>query len=289
MVMDLGTTTIVAGQGDFSAYNYGNNGANWPAPSPAQVGYISKGQRDVAYVNGDWEKPLLALWAQWANWGTTLYGYPSLPFPNYEFIWDIFDLPQADYNQFSLGDDRITAMNRAQNHQYPFPNNEGIPSWDRPKIDTFNGGVYTPAAAFAHYLTGKGKKMNFPIERLNIKPNVKAMPQFIGVLTSSPMGQTTVDFNVPYATAKDSWVAGNTVGEITLRIVGILVKSTSGQWSFRGEIRAYDDLYDFNPSNHRTETAEGMTRLGSEVGQKFKDTTPYPIGIPGAIPVNISG
>ena len=55
MVMDLGTTTIVAGQGDFSAYNYGNNGANWPAPSPAQVGYISKGQRDVAYVNGDWE------------------------------------------------------------------------------------------------------------------------------------------------------------------------------------------------------------------------------------------
>ncbi|MBN0273741.1 lipid II-degrading bacteriocin, partial [Pseudomonas aeruginosa] len=64
---------------------------------------------------------------------------------------------------------------------------------------------------------------------------------------------------------------------------------TSGQWSFRGEIRAYDDLYDFNPSNHRTETAEGMTRLGREVGQKFKDTTPYPIGIPGAIPVNISG
>ncbi|HEQ1795185.1 TPA: lipid II-degrading bacteriocin, partial [Pseudomonas aeruginosa] len=52
---------------------------------------------------------------------------------------------------------------------------------------------------------------------------------------------------------------------------------------------AYDDLYDFNPSNHRTETAEGMTRLGREVGQKFKDTTPYPIGIPGAIPVNISG
>ncbi|MNJ69465.1 Colicin-M [compost metagenome] len=87
-----------------------------------------------------------------------------------------------------------------------------------------------------------------------------------------------------YDVRKDSFPSGWTLGNITLRAVGTAVVDKEGNWSFSGAIRAFDDVYDANPSTHRDWLGEKATGFLSKVLQST-----YAIKIPGEIPITASG
>jgi hypothetical protein len=149
----------------------------------------------------------------------------------------------------------------------------------------FSGGVVTPFHALAHSLYGGGKSMTFPLGNIGLKLDVRNVPSVMTAIQNArPVGTTSIDVSFPYDTAKDSSSAWLTLGNITLRVVGKVEKNSSGSWTFKGEVRAFNDRYDANPSTHRSWLGEKLTAL---LG-KFP-LTPYEVVISGSLPVTVNG
>lgn len=73
------------------------------------------------------------------------------------------------------------------------------------------------------------------------------------------------------------------LGNIQLRLQGELSVSKDG-YTFSGTLKSFDDLYDFNPSDHRSAVGEALTRLGSRLPGR-----PYAIEIRGQKEINEAG
>jgi hypothetical protein len=83
-----------------------------------------------------------------------------------------------------------------------------------------------------------------------------------------------------YDTADSSYISGAYLGNISLKLEGDFTRHADGSWDFEGEVRAYDDTYDFNPSTHRDWWEETFTNA-----MELLPGSLYDIGINGSIPV----
>src|SRR5690606_4622127 len=114
--------------------------------------------------------------------------------------------------------------------------------------------------ALAHFVGRSGKSLTYDFDR--VETSSVSPEQFTDVRAALARGQSgtsQIDSKLPFATESLA------LGTITLRLEGELTTSCDGggcDWTFSGTLGAYDDLYDFNRSTHRTKTGEGLTNFG---------------------------
>ncbi|MBD1600240.1 lipid II-degrading bacteriocin [Pseudomonas typographi] len=152
--------------------------------------------------------------------------------------------------------------------------------------EELSGNTFTIMKAYSHYLMGKGVPLTWRLENTGITPTVAKLPDLQRAISLAGTGITNIDINMAYDAGLDSSVAKYVIGNITIRAVGKIVRPESGPITFNGEIRAYNDLYDFDKSTHRSILTEAATTAGRLVGQRAK-ATPYEIQLPGAIQYHI--
>ncbi|TXR50128.1 lipid II-degrading bacteriocin [Phyllobacterium endophyticum] len=63
-----------------------------------------------------------------------------------------------------------------------------------------------------------------------------------------------------------------------------MTRHQDGTWNFQGEVRAWNDTYDFNSSDHRGMMQEVFTRTVNVL-----PGTSYYIAMPGSIPISWDG
>lgn len=147
-----------------------------------------------------------------------------------------------------------------------------------------SGSPLTPIHAYAHTLYGRGQPLTYPLESIGLKVTMNDVKGFEQAVLSAGVGTTPVDIRFTRDTLQDGVAQGLTLGTITMRAVGAIHKDASGAWIYDGVFRAFDDIYDANPSTHRDLTGEIATGvLDSIMGQS------YSIKMPGEIPVTASG
>lgn len=199
--------------------------------------------------------------------------------PTAELLFDVSKVPIADkymcINPHALSTDAIS---------------EAISGWGfRKNISEareLSGGVLTPFAALSHYLDGSGADVITSLNRLGLNLSSTRIPALESALANAGVGSSPVSLpQVAYNTRQDSWMTWTWLGHITLKIEGVVHKSHDGRLSFTGVARAYNDIYDFNASTHRSELGEAATAGGRYLGgSKGKS---YQIIIQGEVPISI--
>ena len=149
----------------------------------------------------------------------------------------------------------------------------------------FSGGILSGLHGVQHAIDGMGETAVFPINNIGLRVNLSRIPDVMSAIHSArPVGRSSLDVKFTYDVFKDSFSSGLVLGNITLRAIGDIDKNASGTWSFNGVIRAFNDRYDANPSNHRGWMGESLTSILGNV-MKYE----YAIEIPGEIPINMFG
>jgi len=70
---------------------------------------------------------------------------------------------------------------------------------------------------------------------------------------------------------------------------GKFTRKESGEWLFVGNVRSFQDTYDFNPSTHRSRVGEALTTIGNFLGKTFNGKD-YKININGQLTnIKLSG
>lgn len=140
--------------------------------------------------------------------------------------------------------------------------------------------------AFSHYRGGSGRplRMSFnDIDTSSVKPSqFPALKAYIGPgkVCRNQIIQIE-DARLKFLTSGDQSLF---LGNITLKLNGVLITRDDCSFEFKGILKAFDDIYDFNPSFHRNIFAEGLTRLGSLI-----PGTQYYIQIRGEKPISEKG
>jgi hypothetical protein len=148
-----------------------------------------------------------------------------------------------------------------------------------------SGTPWSVPAAMANYLFGNGRPMDMDINAIGLKINQSNITGFQEKIAAfGQPGVYPLSHNFAYNTMNDNVSSGLILGNVTLKIEGNFTRSNSGQWQFNGVIRGFQDTYDFNKSNHRSDSAEQLTTIGRYLGEKFSGTQ-YPININGEIPI----
>lgn len=151
-----------------------------------------------------------------------------------------------------------------------------------------SGGIASPFVAMSHYLFGKGETLTVALPALGItvKPQdvtlngVNLLDAFI--YDSSFVGTKPILVDkFAYDTAQSSFISGTYIGNMSLKLQGNFTRYSDGNWQLTGVLRAYDDTFDFNPSDHRSPVREALTYIGANF-----DGTPFQITFPGEIPVS---
>lgn len=165
---------------------------------------------------------------------------------------------------------------------------ENVDVYDPDQLEG-SGGIGTPFLAMAHYLFGSGKKLIVPLPQLGISltPNdikINGVNQLDTIINDTSFVGTKPILveKFSYNTADSSYIAGSYIGNMSLKLEGNITRNSDGTWQLTGVIRAYDDYYDFNASDHRSAAQEAFTYLIREgfIG------TPFNVGMPGEIPVS---
>lgn len=156
--------------------------------------------------------------------------------------------------------------------------------------DQLSGGPYSVVSALANFFWGNGRPMNVDINKIGLELAPQKIAGFNDQLMAmSAPGSYNFSLKFAYDTGIDSLVSNYYLGNVTLQMEGTLNRDASGQWTFNGVVRGYQDKYDFNASTHRTKTNEDMTTIGNFLGQHFQGVD-YPININGQInDVSFSG
>ena len=77
-----------------------------------------------------------------------------------------------------------------------------------------------------------------------------------------------IDDKLPFGTSGDQMLF---LGNITLRLQGDFKVKPGCVWEFKGTLKSYDDVYDFNQSTHRNPVAELLTTFGRNTPGKLFD------------------
>ncbi|PSH59907.1 lipid II-degrading bacteriocin [Phyllobacterium endophyticum] len=156
---------------------------------------------------------------------------------------------------------------------------------------TLSGGIASPFKALAHYLKGDGQTLTVALDQvgLNLTPDEVTLDEV------NQLNQYTEDQNFVgtkhiivnrfnHNTADDNAIAAMYLGNILLKLEGDITRHQDGTWNFQGEVRAWNDTYDFNSSDHRGMMQEVFTRTVNVL-----PGTSYDIAMPGSIPVSWTG
>lgn len=150
---------------------------------------------------------------------------------------------------------------------------------------TLSGSGLTALHALTHAIFGNGEAMSFPIERTGISVDLCNKKSFMDAVRDAPFGSSRIDQRFSHDTFENAFTTGATLGHVTLRLQGDLHKAESGGWILNdGTLRAFNDVYDADRSNHRGGVAEVGTALLQTLIQR-----PFPILIPGELSVTASG
>ncbi len=140
----------------------------------------------------------------------------------------------------------------------------------------------------SHLVFGKGTTARTNINSLGLQLSTTKMPLLEAALAAAPLGASSVYLDkVPYNTANDSWMTASWLGSITLKIEGTVTKTADGYLTFNGDAKAYNDIYDGNPSTHRSWLGESSTAILDTV-QKVMNGQPYEIAIEGYLGISIN-
>jgi len=136
--------------------------------------------------------------------------------------------------------------------------------------------------AFQHYREGSGLTLKAPFSQLDVDVGAEYFKGFRTALAGAEPGNSyAINTVAPFAT---KGYEAAIFGHVTLRLQGELSVGMGGWWSFDGRISALNDIYDFNPSTHRTLMGEASTWVGSQFKGK-----PYEIQFIGSKPVYNNG
>lgn len=134
-------------------------------------------------------------------------------------------------------------------------------------------GLLTSSEALAHYKSGADNPKN-PKERTPLtmafdeidttKVGVEQFPQIAKQLKNCKPGSYQIKWgnkndNLPFSTSDDQALF---LGNISLKLEGTLVVKEGGDWDFNGQLKSFDDYYDFNASTHRGTIGEVLTWVG---------------------------
>ncbi|HEY0290078.1 MAG TPA: lipid II-degrading bacteriocin [Pseudomonas sp.] len=270
------TITLPATYIKATAYNRSpNNKGNFGGPPlPPRV---SRGaaaiRRSAAYLNGNWQEIINSLL-------TAQFNNPHLIGPLKE------DLTTAHYaDQFMcLNPNATTAnawlhgLNKASVRSVPIDKNE----------NELSGGLFSPMKALAHAISGEGTPLHIKIENTGIKPTPINLPALRTLIENAQIGSSPVHIEkAAYNSGIDSTIAGSYLGNITLKISGIVNKYNEQHFTFTGEARAYHDTYDADASSHRSWLAEAATTALRVIMEK-EQSKPYEIVISGSLPLHYS-
>lgn len=245
------------------------SGGTWPAPHPGLVFMAQQQERNVFYSQGMWREMIIKITdeqqASIRN-GVALGIVTSL-------VRDMQSIPFAD-NYICLNPN----ISPAQALHYTATN---FKAGSVPDAKGLSGGDLTPVAAFGHFLYGKGSAAETNINSLGLRLSTTPIPMLESALVNAPVGRTFIALDkVPYNTSSDSWMTASWLGNITLKIEGTITKHENGRVSFNGGARAYNDIYDANPSTFRSAVGENATSVLAAV-ERYLNATPYEIAIMG--------
>jgi hypothetical protein len=133
-----------------------------------------------------------------------------------------------------------------------------------------------------HYLGGSGKSADIPFSQIDTSGVTPE--QFNKVkdrLSSTKDGAYNISDKLAFPTTDFNSKA--LLGNITLQLDGTLTLK-DGSYTFKGNLSALPDKYDFNPSTHRTWLGEMSTTVGRSL-----PGTPYMINIIGNREINSYG
>jgi hypothetical protein len=149
-----------------------------------------------------------------------------------------------------------------------------------------SGGLFSPVKALAHALSGDGTPLQVNIANIGITPSPSNMPALKNMIDNAHIGSSPINIDrVAYNTGADSTITGAYLGNITLKITGVVHKHDTQHYTFAGEARAYHDMYDANASSHRSWLTESAT-TALRVLMDNEKSKPYEINISGALPLN---
>nr|WP_315446054.1 lipid II-degrading bacteriocin [uncultured Pseudomonas sp.] len=251
-------------------------GPGWPAPNPAMVFGAQQEYRNGFYANGQWREMILKL----TNEQQFYMKNGPLTSVIEGFVRDLQAVPFAD-NYICTNPSQTPA-------QALWYTTRNFKAGSVPQSKGLSGGSLTPVAALGHFVYGKGHAAETNINSLGLRPSTTPIPALENAFAAAPVGTSSIVLDkVSYNTADDSWMTGSWLGHITLKIEGTVTKTAEGRITFNGSARAYNDIYDANPSNYRSALGESATSVLAEV-QRVLKAQPYEISIAGSIPVSIS-
>lgn len=250
-------------------YSASSSGAAWSAPNPGMVMIAQHQQRNGFYSQGLWREMIIKITKEqevFIRNGVAVELVHSI-------VRDMQTIPFAD-NYICLNPN----MSPAQALNYTLRN---IKAGSVPRSTGLSGGLLTPVAALGHFLYGHGATAETNINSLGLDLSGTAIPMLESALARAPLGLTTISLDkVPYNTALNSWLTAAWLGNITLKIEGTIKKHENGKLSFNGGARAYNDIYDANPSTFRDAIGESSTRVLAAV-ETYLNAKPYEIAIKG--------
>ncbi len=136
--------------------------------------------------------------------------------------------------------------------------------------------------ALQHYMEGSGEALVEPFE--NVDPGLQPM-DFSGfneaLAEARPGSKISIDVTKPHDT-------GYLHGGVTFRLKGELEINEKGQWKFKGDVGADNDLYNFNKRKkgaHRPFPKEELTTLA----RKILSGKPFPVTFLGKRGVEVKG
>ena len=136
-------------------------------------------------------------------------------------------------------------------------------------------GLLTSSEALDHFKAGADNPKNInertplkmPFADIDTsKVQIKQFPEIAKQLEKCKPGTYQIKWgdkkdNLPHTTSGDQALF---LGDISLKLEGTLVIENDGNWSFTGQLKSFDDYYDFNASTHRGAIGEALTWLGRE-------------------------
>jgi hypothetical protein len=247
-----------------------------PMPNPAVAVAAQHPLRLQMYAEGYWREMIIKHMEEVIRQTQNGWRYN----PTAELSFDLLKVPLADkymsLNPHALSTDAVR---------------EALSGWGfKRKISEareLSGGILTPFSAWSHYLDGSGADVTTHLTRLGLNLSATKIPALESAFASAIVGTSPINLpKVAYNTGQDSYITWAWLGNITLRIEGTVHKSHDGRVSFDGAARAYNDTYDFNASNHRSEIGEAATS-GGRLLDSIKKGKPYQVIIQGELPISI--
>lgn len=250
-------------------------GLQFPAPNPGIINQAQMFQRFTYYADGYWREMLMRLTGELES----AMNNGELSFINENWKRDMTLVPLADnYMCFNPQVSVLQAL-----HQVARTYTPQVQVKDATRM---SGGILTPVAALGHFLFGKGEPVATDLSRLGLNLSSTPIPLLEAAFASATQGASPVYIEkVPYNTAQDSWITAAWLGNISLKLEGVVHKEGE-RLSFQGTAKAYHDLYDGNKSTHRDGLAEGSTAVLDAV-QRHLSAQPYQIAIEGVQPISI--